>query len=120
MNQFVHSGRLCVRVWSIALLLVLSSTLAFGQAAGSGTITGTITDPSGATVPKATIILHNADTGAERRTETSDSGVYVANFLQPGHYEVRAEKAGFASILRKDLTLQVGQTLSVDLAMKVE
>ncbi len=103
-----------------ALFGLLLPTLAFGQTAGSGTITGTISDPSGAMVPATAIILRNADTNTERRTETNESGLYVANFLQPGHYEVRAQKQGFASILRKDLTLQVGQTLTVDLKMSVE
>lgn len=104
----------------IALFLLLGCTaMAWAQLAGSGSITGTITDPSGAVVPKAAVVLHNAGTGTDRVTETNGAGLYVANFLQPGHYEVRASKTGFGAIVRKDLTLQVGQTLSVDLSMSV-
>ena len=93
---------------------------AFCQTAGSATITGTVTDPSGSVVPGAAVTIRNTDTGIERKTETSDAGVYTAAFLQPGHYEVGVSKTGFTAVLRKDLSLQVGQTLSIDLAMAVQ
>ena len=90
------------------------------QTAGSATITGTVTDPSGSVVPGAAVTIRNTDTGIERKTETSDAGIFTAAFLQPGHYEVQASKTGFTSVLRKDLSLQVGQTLSVNLALAVQ
>jgi hypothetical protein len=101
-------------------LLIAAPDRGWSQGAGSGTITGTVTDPSGSVVPGAAVTVRNIDTGIERKTETSDGGVFSAAFLQPGHYEVHAAKAGFASLVRKDLTLQVGQTLSVDLSMSVQ
>jgi hypothetical protein len=97
-----------------------SPKTAFCQTAGSATITGTVTDPSGSVVPAATVTIRNTDTGIERKTETSDAGVYNAAFLQPGHYEVGVSKTGFTPVLRKDLTAQVGQTLSIDLSMSVQ
>lgn len=110
-----------VRAWGGALLMaVLCAGMALAQTAGSGLITGSVTDPSGAVVPKATVVLHNTDTGTDRQTESSDSGIFSASFLQPGHYEVRVAKPGFAAVLRKDLTLQVGQTLSLDLRLQVQ
>ena len=62
----------------------------------------------------------NVDTGIERALITNAAGLYTAPFLQPGHYEVTASKSGFAKIVRKDLTLQVGQTLTIDLALPVQ
>ena len=106
-------------VTALALLMCLTG-LAFGQAAGSATITGTLTDPSGSVVPGAAVSVRNTDTGIDRSTESSDAGRYVAPFLQPGHYEVRATKTGFAGVLRKDLTLQIGQTLTVDFSMNLQ
>ena len=106
-------------VTALALLICLTG-LAFGQAAGSATITGTLTDPSGSVVPGAAVSVRNTDTGIDRSTESSDAGRYVAPFLQPGHYEVRATKTGFAGVLRKDLTLQIGQTLTVDFSMNLQ
>jgi hypothetical protein len=104
---------------SLLALLAVFAGPAFPQLAGSATITGTVTDPSNAVVPGADVTIRNTDTGFERKTQTSDAGMYNAPFLPPGSYEVRAAKAGFATILRKDLMLQVGQTLSISFALSV-
>ena len=104
---------------AIGLLTILSSP-AFGQLAGSATITGTVTDSSGGIVPAAEVVIRNIGTGIERKTETSDAGLYTAAFLQPGNYEVRVRKEGFAAFLRKDLTLQVGQTLTINVPLLVQ
>jgi hypothetical protein len=107
-------------VLSLLALLAVFAGPAFPQLAGSATITGTLTDPSGAFVPGAAVTIRNSDTAIERKIESNEAGIYVAPFLPPGHYEVRAGKSGFASVLRKDLTLQIGQTLSVNFAMTVQ
>jgi hypothetical protein len=101
-------------------MLVAAPHAARAQGAGSGTITGTVTDPSGSVVPGASVVLRNAGTGIDRKTETNGAGIYEAPFLQPGRYEVRAGKAGFSTVVRKDVTLQVGQTLSVAFSLTVE
>lgn len=87
---------------------------------GSGAISGTAKDPSGLVVPGVSVLVRNTDTGIERTVTTNPSGIYLAEFLQPGKYEVSADKQGFAKLLRQDLTLQVGQTLTVDLAFHVQ
>jgi hypothetical protein len=96
------------------------STIAYSQEAGAGTITGTIKDPSGAVVPSVDIIVRNTDTGAERKMQTTVAGVYTATFLPPGNYEVQLSKQGFATTIRKELTLQVGQILTIDQALAVK
>jgi hypothetical protein len=101
-------------------LWALSAPAAFAQSSGSGTITGTLTDPNGGAVPAASVLVHNIDTGIDRPYQSNDAGLYSATFLQPGNYEVTVSKAGFATVLRKDLTLQVGQTLSIDFKMQVQ
>src|ERR1035441_9536275 len=106
-----------------ALLSVMLTTLpnrGLAQLSGSGTINGSVTDASGAVVPAADITIHNTDTGIDRKTRTTDAGDYTAAFLPPGHYEVQTGKAGFATVLRKDLVLQVGQTLTINLALSVQ
>jgi hypothetical protein len=107
-------------VLSLLALLAVFAGPAFPQNAGSATITGTLTDPSGAFVPGAAVTIRNTDTAIERKIESNEAGIYVAPFLPPGHYEVRAGKSGFAAVVRKDLTLQVGQTLTVNFAMTVQ
>ncbi len=101
-------------------LLAAFTSAAWAQGVGSATMTGTITDPSGASVPAADVAIRNTDTNVERRIQSNEAGVYVAPFLQPGHYEVRAGKTGFEAILRKELTLQVGQTLTVDFSLALK
>jgi hypothetical protein len=95
---------------TLGLILLSLPSRALGQLAGPAAITGTVADPSGAIVPAADVIIRNTDTGIERKTQTSEAGVYSAALLAPGHYELEAGKQGFAKVLRKDLTLQVGQT----------
>ncbi len=101
-------------------LLALSASLAFSQSAGSGTITGTVSDPAGALVSGAAVVVHSTDTGANRSLTTNDAGIYSATFLQPGHYEVTTSKAGFNKVERKDITLEVGRTLEIDFALTVQ
>jgi hypothetical protein len=95
-------------------ILALLAGAAFAQTSGSGTIAGTLTDPSGAVVPGAAVTIRETDTGIERKTATNEAGIYNATFLRPGHYEVSVSKSGFATVVRTDLTLQVGQILTVD------
>jgi len=93
---------------------------ALAQLAGSATITGSVLDASNALVPAADVTIRNTDTGIERKTQTTEAGVYTAAFLPPGHYDVQAGKTGFATTLHKGLTLQVGQTLTINVALSVQ
>ncbi len=93
---------------------------ALAQSAASGTITGIVTDQSGAAVPDASLLIHNTNTGVDRSVSTNGAGVYTAAFLQPGPYEVTVTKTGFAKMVRSDLGLQVGQTLSLDFKLPVQ
>ena len=102
----------------VALLLCVAAGL-FAQS-GSGTITGTLTDPSGAVVPSAAVVILNTNTGVERNTSTNGAGIYVATFMQPGAYQITASKAGFGKLERKDLTLEVGRILTINFEMKIQ
>ena len=104
---------------ALGLAAALFPERAAAQLAGSGTINGAVTDATGAVVPAVDITIRNTDTGIERKTETSDAGIYNAAFLAPGNYDVHAAKTGFAPMLRKDLTLQVGQTLTINFTLAV-
>ena len=93
---------------------------AFGQTAATGNITGTIKDPHGLIVQGASVQIRDIDTGIDRTLVSNDAGMYAASFLQPGHYEVSGSKTGFSEVIRKGLTLQVGQTMTVDVALPLE
>ena len=105
---------------AIGLLALSLPSASRAQSAGSGTVTGTVTDQQGATIADATVVITNTDTAAERNTTTNDVGFYVAAFLQPGRYTVRVSKNGFTTVIRENLNLQVGRTLTIDLALPVK
>jgi hypothetical protein len=84
-----------------------------------GTITGTVTDQSGAVVPGATVIVINEDTGIERKVTTNATGVYVVPDLNAGTYDVRAEKTGFRAYVRTSVHLNADRTVDVDARLVV-
>lgn len=81
--------------------------------------TGRVSDTSGATVTKATIIAHNLDTNIDTTTVTTGTGDYTIPYLKPGNYTVSAQAKGFERELRTGIVLQVGQTATVNLTLKV-
>ncbi|HLX42779.1 MAG TPA: TonB-dependent receptor [Bryobacteraceae bacterium] len=106
---------------ALGLFALLSgATAIFAQSAGSGNISGTVKDPAGAVVAGANVLVHNPATGIDRAVATNMDGIFQATFLQPGPYEVTVTKAGFAKLVRTDLTLQVGQTLTVDIQLQLQ
>lgn len=98
---------------SIALF---ASTLLRAQTA---TISGTVTDPSGAGVSGAKVTAKNEATGVERSTETSDSGAYSIPNVKPGRYDVQVERTGFAVHKFDSVELTVGQNLSLNTPLQV-
>ncbi|MBW8746196.1 MAG: TonB-dependent receptor [Acidobacteria bacterium] len=114
----ICSTRVFTAVLTAGMLAVpayVATPRALAQTAATGTISGTITDASGAAVPNTTVVITNTDTGASRTVTTNNDGDYSTTFLQPGHYEVVAGGTGnFGKVTRKNLVLTVGQTLSVD------
>ena len=102
-----------------AVLVALMASGAAAQA-GSGTITGRVLDPQGLPVAGAAVVVRATETDARNMLVTNNAGIYQAFFLSPGPYEISASRSGFTNLLRKDITLQVGQTLTVDLQLSVK
>jgi len=111
---------------SIALFLILAFVLSLAnraanaQTAGAGSITGTVMDPNKSALPGAVVTVTNTDTGVDHQFTTNSAGIYVAPFLQPGHYKVGATGAGFGRVEAPGLNLLVGQTLTIDLTLTVQ
>ncbi|MGH9440465.1 MAG: carboxypeptidase regulatory-like domain-containing protein, partial [Terriglobia bacterium] len=106
---------------TVAFLVALAVSVAggaFGQAT-SGTLLGTVTDPSGAVIPGTRISIANNATGVTTTAETNTSGNYVATHLLPGTYTLTFSKDGFQSLIQKDITVSVGTAASVNAQMKI-
>jgi Carboxypeptidase regulatory-like domain/TonB dependent receptor len=102
---------------ALAAMLIASAACCFGQTAGTGTITGVVTDSSGAVIPNATVVITNTDTGASRTIRTNNDGSYTATFLQPGHYEVVLGGGAFGRFDQKEINLTVGRTLAINASL---
>src|SRR5258708_7051701 len=101
---------------SFGLLFVCLGTL-FAQ--DRGAITGRVTDPSGAVVAGANITITDQNTGVKLTTVTNESGNYTVTGLPVGTYEVACESRGFRRVVRRNVELNVGRTLTLDLALEV-
>jgi Carboxypeptidase regulatory-like domain len=101
----------------LAVCFIVISFSAFAQTSQS--ITGVVADSTGAVIPKATVVVHNDDTGVDKTVVVSSSGSYTAPFLIPGKYSVLASAAGFKPVNKTDLTLVTGQALVVNFALTV-
>ncbi|HEY2858862.1 MAG TPA: carboxypeptidase regulatory-like domain-containing protein, partial [Terracidiphilus sp.] len=88
------------------------------QATASGSITGAITDSSGAAIVDATVTAVNIGTNEQRTAKTGAAGQYRFDLLPVGHYNVRVEAPGFAAGEVKDIDLLVGTTMAANLPLK--
>src|SRR5215470_16212207 len=76
----------------------------------TGSIRGTVTDPSGAVVEGATVSAKQSETGLTRTTSTDRAGTYLLLELPVGHYQLQIEHNGFQSYLQQGITLNVNET----------
>jgi len=109
---------LAARLFGVVLFVAWFGTItAFPQATTS--LRGTISDPSGAVIPGAAVTISSAENGASRRSTTDAQGEY--NFLQvaPGIYKLVAEKPGFATMTKGEITLLVNTPATLDLRMSL-
>src|SRR5579885_2163546 len=110
--------------WVSALLLVLPllfniAPLLSEQTASTGALKGTVTDPTGAVIPNATVTATSVDTGQARTTMTAGDGTYTISLLPPGAYRVRFEAAGFKAVEIPSATITVTETSVLDRALEV-
>ncbi len=111
------------RVLCFCTLLVLTLVLAmtprtFGQGI-TGSITGNVTDATGAAIPGATVTITQTETNAVHTVTTSDVGSFTVTQLPPGHYSVKVDKAAFKSYKQDNLTLEIDQTAQINASMEV-
>ncbi len=118
----MKSGNAMVRTLrnflSVGFLCLVAASVALAQA-GRGSISGLVTDPGGALVPGAQIVLASPATGVTQHTVTSGAGLYTFISLNPGVYQVSATQAGFKTIAQDKITVNVDQVTEVNFTLQV-
>jgi hypothetical protein len=104
------------------LILALSCSLLCGRASAQvagATLKGTVTDPTGAAIPKAQVSIIDVATSIAHNVTTDATGGYAAANLRPGDYQIRVTATGFAVEVRSGITLTVGAQQVLDLELRV-
>ncbi|MBI4442395.1 MAG: TonB-dependent receptor [Acidobacteria bacterium] len=108
-----------VKVWSsILAAMLLFSSAGWAQVA-TGTISGAVSDSTGAVVPGAQVTVKNVGTGQLRELTTNERGRYTAPQLSVGSYEITVSSQGFQTEARSGITLSVGQEAVVNFSLQV-
>ena len=113
------------RYTCVCFVVVLAALVGFtlpsplsAQVVGA-TVSGTVVDSSGAKVPGADVTITNVGTQIAAHTATKSDGIFVVPNLTPGNYDISASARGFSTLVRKGVTLTVGQELILNLTLQV-
>lgn len=101
----------------LGLSLLLPLAAAHGQ--GFGSISGTVTDPTGAAIPNAAVVATQTDNGRQTTVTTNSTGNFTFPTLLPAHYSLRISAAGFETNMQKDLVLEANQAVSADAKLTI-
>src|SRR5690242_5399691 len=104
-------------IYALACAVLLTGSLL--AQSDRGTITGRVTDATDAAVTNANVVITNQETGIRSVTKTGETGNYVVPQLPVGRYELAIETTGFKRYVRRDIDLNVAQTLTLNVAMEV-
>ncbi len=112
------------RSWRLPSLLpaaiLLTVSVCWAQLANTGTLSGTITDSTGASIPGASVLIANAETGVQTSTVTNADGSFMMPGLQVGTYTVTVSKGGFQTFTEKGLAIHPATVTTVNVVMKLE
>jgi hypothetical protein len=116
-HVFVYSATKSIAC--VLLCFVVATFAAHAQGVGSsGEISGTVIDASGGVLPNATINVVETQTGLKRTAMTNGTGQFRVVGLSPATYDVSVQMAGFATEIRREVTVAIGQTVTSDFRMK--
>src|SRR6266403_4573179 len=106
LREFGSGHRVSLLLVALVLMFAIPHS---ASAQATATLNGVVRDSSGAVIPRATVTLHNADTGTERESLTNDSGLYVFVSVPPGEYVLKVRKDGFTTATQAGLHVVVNQ-----------
>ena len=111
--------RIAILLLAVLGLVLICPNAARSQAVNNAQIHGTVTDPTGAAVPKASMQATHLATGTVRRTITGTAGDFVLTDLAVGDYTLEVTASGFQRYVQRGIVLQVGDNVALDVALKV-
>ena len=106
------------RVIGLMIILMIGAAAVFGQEF-RGTINGSVSDPNGAAVAGATVVIRNKATNVASTVTTNSEGSYSVPFLTPGEYKITATGDGFKTSSRDSVTVAVDDRLTVDFTLEI-
>ncbi len=109
LGKFLLCGALAA---GVVTTLSLSTLSAAAQLAGKGAVTGTVTDPTGAVVPGATVTITNTETGFTLSATSASAGEFTLSPLDAGIYTITVKATGFESITQKDVHVNALETFT--------
>ncbi len=115
-------GRCFLRAFTataVLLFILILSTAPLAAQYTTGSLGGTVTDPSGSAVVAARVVVLNKDTGLTRSTESGTDGGFLFSALPGGTYRVTAAKEGFSTYVQDGVVISVNQSASVSIGLKV-
>ena len=118
MTQPAPRPRLVGRLLVTAFCL-LASALPLAAQTNQGTVTGTVTDPQGAVVRDARIVVTNRANGQTHEATTSEDGVYAISNIDPGIYRLEVTAAGFKTAVNEELTVQTATRVPFDVQLEI-
>lgn len=113
MKMLIVKKKLMKHVCHALLVTCLSGSAVYAQTV-TGSVTGEVTDPRGAVIPNAVVIVENIETGVRTTGSTNGAGVYSLRFLPIGHYRVLVSAPGFAQETVSSFALEIDQTVKVN------
>src|ERR1039457_975895 len=107
------------RITAVLALIFLSASAIFGQAVAIGSVSGTVSDSSGSSVPGATVRMIQTDKGTVNTGNTTADGRYTFNNLPTGPYRLEVQANGFKNYAQSGIILQVAENLTQNVALQV-
>jgi outer membrane receptor protein involved in Fe transport len=101
------------------LILLLCGATGFAQSGNEGSVEGTVTDPSGAVIPGATVKARHVGTSAVVTATTNEHGIFRFLVLPVGTYEISAERSGFATLIHNGVVVTVGAKIHLPLTVQL-
>src|ERR1700747_976179 len=115
----MSSKRVALLLAALFCFIALTPSALFSQAANTGSVAGTVTDPQGAAVAGATVTVTDTSTNIGRTAATNENGHYIFVDVPPGRYNVTVSKTGFRNSKIADQVVNVGLALTLNVTMEI-